>query len=61
MLGSGTRGTIVESNVKENEIVTVIENYIKNKDLYQKQVLEAKNWSQQYTLEKFSSEIKKYF
>ncbi|QXP65004.1 glycosyltransferase [Polaribacter sp. HaHaR_3_91] len=59
MLGSGTRGTIVESNVKENEIVTVIENYIKNKDGYQKQVLEAKKWSQQYTLEKFSSEIKK--
>ncbi|QXP67497.1 glycosyltransferase [Polaribacter sp. AHE13PA] len=59
MLGSGTRGAIVESNVKENETVTVIENYIKNKDGYKKQVLEAKNWSQQYTMERFSSEIKK--
>ncbi|MCL7764217.1 glycosyltransferase [Polaribacter sp. Z014] len=59
MLGYGARGAIVESNVNENEIVSIIENYIKNKELYKKQVLEAKNWSQQYTLEKFSSEIKK--
>ena len=59
MLGNGNRGTIVESNVKENEIVTIIENYIKNKNLYKKQVLDAKNWAQQYTLEKFSLEIKK--
>ncbi|WP_165730522.1 glycosyltransferase [Polaribacter sp. 20A6] len=61
MLGNGTRGTIVESDVKANEIVTVIENYINDKNRYQKQVLYAKKWSQQYTLEKFSSEIKKYF
>ena len=59
MLGNGTRGNIVNSNVKENEIVTIVENYIKNNNLYQQQVLDAKNWSQQYTLEKFSSEIKK--
>ncbi|QVY65797.1 glycosyltransferase [Polaribacter sp. Q13] len=59
MLGFGARGTVVKSNVKENDIVSIIENYIKQKDLYQKQVLDAKNWSQQYTLEKFSSEIKK--
>ncbi|PQJ73306.1 glycosyltransferase [Polaribacter butkevichii] len=59
MLGFGTRGTIVESNVGENEIVTIVENYISNYNEYQKEALNAKNWSQEYTLEKFSSEIKK--
>jgi len=59
MLGYGTRGAIVDSDVKETEIVAIIENYFKDNNSYQKQVLNAKNWSQQYTLEKFSLEIKK--
>ncbi|KGL63245.1 glycosyltransferase [Polaribacter sp. Hel1_85] len=59
MLGYGTRGTVVKSNINEINIVTIIEGYIKDYKEYINQVLKAKEWSQQYTLEKFSSEIKK--
>ncbi|VAW22811.1 Glycosyl transferase, group 1, partial [hydrothermal vent metagenome] len=57
MLGDGTRGAIVNPNI--NEIVLVVEDYIKDKESYEKQTKKAMEWSRQYTLEKFEEEIKK--
>ena len=60
MLGNGSRGSIVSPNVKPDEIVSVIEDYIKDEAKYKTSVLAAKDWSQQYTLDKFENEIKKF-
>ena len=57
MLDYGNRGAIVENN--EDKIVQVVESYLHNEDKYLQQVLNAKIWSQNYTLEKFETEIKK--
>jgi len=57
MLANGVRGAIVNPNVEE--IVSVVENYIKNKEKYTAQVLKAKDWSRQFTLEKFEEGISK--
>jgi len=57
MLGKGKRGAIVNDNV--NEIAISIESYLKNKQIYTSSVIEAKVWSQEFTLEKFENEIKK--
>jgi glycosyltransferase involved in cell wall biosynthesis len=59
MLGNGSRGTVIAPNANSDEIVQIINGYVKNEDEYQQQVLNAKKWSQQYTLEKFEHEIKK--
>jgi glycosyltransferase involved in cell wall biosynthesis len=59
MLGNGSRGTIIAPHASSDEIVQIINGYVKNEDEYQQQVLNAKKWSQQYTLEKFEHEIKK--
>jgi len=56
MLGNGSRGTIVNTEIKE--IVSVIEDYLKTNEKYAEQVKEAMKWSRQYTLEKFEKEIK---
>ena len=56
MLGNGSRGALVEFNVEE--IVKVLKSHIENTNLYQSKALEAQNWSQKYTLDYFSSEIK---
>ncbi|WP_457618361.1 glycosyltransferase [Lutibacter sp.] len=55
MLDDGNRGAIVNPSI--NEIVSVVENYINNDKKYQLQVEKAKNWSRQFTLEKFEEEI----
>ena len=57
MLGNGERGSVVSENL--SEIISEIEKYIKHENVYLKKVLEAKKWSQQFTLEKFDNEIKK--
>ncbi len=57
MVDNGNRGALVKANV--NEIVTKIEKYLNDENIYQKQVDNAKKWSQQFTLEKFELEIKK--
>ncbi len=59
MLDDGNRGAIVNPNI--NEIVSVVENYISNDKKYQLQVEKAKNWSRQFTLEKFEKEIGELF
>ena len=57
MLGNGKRGSLVNANV--NEIVESIEYYSNNPTVYQDKAVAAMNWSRQYTLEYFESEIKK--
>jgi glycosyltransferase involved in cell wall biosynthesis len=59
MLGNGSRGTVISPHASSDEIVQIIKGYIEKEDEYQQQVLNARNWSQQYTLEKFEHEIKK--
>ncbi len=56
MLGNGERGSIV--NKSKNQIIIELEKYVKNESIYLNKVVKAKNWSQQFTLEKFESEIK---
>lgn len=56
MVDFGNRGALVKPKV--NKIVTQIELYFQDDKLYQQQVNNAKNWAQQFTLEKFESEIK---
>jgi glycosyltransferase involved in cell wall biosynthesis len=60
MLGYGKRGTVLDPNVTSNEIVEVVKQYLKNEEKYQKEVALAKDWSHQYTLNKFEEEIKKF-
>jgi glycosyltransferase involved in cell wall biosynthesis len=59
MLGNGSRGTVIAPNANSDQIVQILKRYIEHEDDYQQQVLNAKKWSQQYTLEKFEHEIKK--
>lgn len=58
MLDYGNRGGLVDSNMEI--IVGKMEYYINNQKVYKEQVLEAKKWSQQFTLERFESEIKQF-
>ena len=55
MLGNGTRGGLVD----DDNTLEIIEIYLKDEKLYQEQVVQAKKWSQNYTLEKFDIEIQK--
>ena len=57
MVDNGSRGALVQPNVKD--IVSQIEVYLKDEDLYHEQVKNATKWSQVFTLEKFETEIKK--
>ena len=59
MLGHGSRGTVIAPYTTSDEIVQILKRYIEKEDAYQQEVLSAKNWSQQYTLEKFEYEIQK--
>lgn len=57
MIGNGSRGTLVESSV--TSILVVINTYIKKEKNYKIQSKEAMEWSREFTLEKFESEIAK--
>ncbi|WP_218599342.1 glycosyltransferase [Polaribacter sp. NJDZ03] len=57
MIGNGSRGALVESNVAS--ILLVINAYFKKEKNYARQSKEAMEWSQEFTLEKFESEIGK--
>lgn len=59
MLGDGKRGTLVDKNVKVEELTDIIINYLNNEKVYIKQVNEAQKWSQSFTLDSFENEIKK--
>ncbi|WP_405605372.1 glycosyltransferase [Polaribacter sp. Asnod1-A03] len=58
MLGNNTRGSVLKANTKIEEVVKEIEIYLNDNSMYQKKVLNAQNWSQNYTLDKFEIEIK---
>ncbi len=58
MLNNGDRGGLLNGNSKE-EVVEVIEQYICNKNVYIEEIIKARKWSQEYTLEKFEKEIQK--
>lgn len=58
MLDYGNRGGLVGNNLEM--ILDKLEYYINTPQVYSKQVLEAKKWSQQFTLERFESEIKQF-
>lgn len=57
MVDNGNRGGIVTDAIET--IVNKVIEYLENKVLYQKQIEAAKDWSQQFTLEKFETEIEK--
>ena len=59
MLGNGSRGIILESEVKKGCIIEVIKRIITKEAAYQVKVNNAKKWSQNYVLEKFELEIEK--
>ncbi len=55
MVGNGSRGSIVKDNL--DEIVNVILAYYNNEDDYVLKAQKAMDWSREFTLEKFESEI----
>ena len=55
MLGEGKRGTITKGD--KTEIVQIIEGHLNNEQKYLSSVYQAKEWSQNYTIEKFSKAI----
>ena len=57
MLANGERGALVNTNA--DEIVAVIEKYLQHPETYIQQSTKAKEWSRQFTLEKFKKEIGK--
>ena len=57
MLASGKRGILVEPNLAL--AILEIEKYINDIGLYQKSCKKAVDWSREYTMDKFESEIKK--
>ncbi len=59
MLDNGERGILVSEDIDQNAINIL--NILNNKPKLKKMAKEAQSWSEQYTLEKFESEIKKMF
>ncbi|WP_439488451.1 glycosyltransferase [Algoriphagus sp.] len=57
MVGYGERGDLIDENVQM--IVNLINGYRHNEPVYQEKANAAMNWSREYTLERFESEIKK--
>jgi hypothetical protein len=57
MMGNGSRGIILNEKLNDdlNRILTVIN----NEKVYLKMALEGQLWSQQYTTNKFETEISK--
>ncbi|WP_373940759.1 glycosyltransferase [Polaribacter sejongensis] len=58
MLGENTRGSVLKPEASTEDIVTEIKSYLENENKYQEKVLEAKKWSQNYTLDTFEAAIK---
>jgi len=57
MLGNGERGSIIKNSA--TQISIELEKYLCQENIYLKKIVKAKDWSQQYTLEKFEREIQK--
>ena len=58
MLGYGNRGILVDDKTDENLLSKIVINILENNN-YHKKVNLAQNWSHNFTLDKFESEIKK--
>ena len=58
MLGNKTRGSVLKADAKIEDVVFEIQCYLDDENMYQKKVLMAQRWSQNYTLDKFEKEIK---
>ncbi len=56
MLDNGNRGVLIDLNL-ENDIKKII-NILNNEAVYQEKVINAMNWSRNYTLDFFEQEIK---
>lgn len=59
MLGNGSRGSVLKPDANIEDIIIEIKRYLNDEKRYQEKVLNATNWSQEYTLDKFEVEIKK--
>tara|TARA_R110002073_G_scaffold128999_1_gene274987 strand:+ start:38616 stop:39743 length:1128 start_codon:yes stop_codon:yes gene_type:complete len=59
MLGNGERGSLVDAE-SIDEVVTEVLFYTENQEIYNKKLMNAREWSQKYTLEYFTNEIKKF-
>ena len=55
MLGHGERGNLVEPDA--NKIADIIQGYILDPNKYHQKTISAMEWSRQYTLERFETEI----
>ena len=56
MLENGKRGLLLD--LKLNQDVQNIESILKNNNLYQDKVINAVQWSRQFTMDVFEDEIK---
>ena len=59
MLDNNERGHLINVDDTEDEIMSIVESYISNPDLYNKKLEKALTWSQEFTVEKFEDEIEK--
>jgi len=57
MLDNGNRGDLVNWNAQE--VTAVIQNYIKDENLFKSKLKRAIKWSQEFTMDKFDQEISK--
>jgi glycosyltransferase involved in cell wall biosynthesis len=58
MLGNNNRGSVLKLDANTDDIVMEIKSYLEDEKKYQEKVLEAKKWSQNYTLDTFEKSIK---
>lgn len=59
MIGNGLRGDVVVPDFKE--VISRIEYYLHHHNKYEEKCEQAMKWSREFTLEKFETEIKKFF
>jgi glycosyltransferase involved in cell wall biosynthesis len=57
MVGNGERGTLVDDNTEA--VVIALTQYLQNPTLYAASASKGMEWSRQFTMEKFETEIKK--
>ena len=57
MLGNGIRGELIEI-VDDKKVVTIIQKYLTDPDRFIKKSKSAMDWSRQYNMERFETEIK---
>ncbi|AUC22799.1 glycosyl transferase [Polaribacter sejongensis] len=58
MLGNNSRGSLLKPDANADTIATEIKSYLADENKYLEKVVEAKKWSQKYTLETFEGAVK---